>query len=157
MPIKVAQPQLTNRNLALTPLQVPRVTPSKEGIDLHHRDAGQVPFSELRLVSVFSKDDGGVTPYRLMLFLDGRRRPFLAAANAIHYQAFPFPHAETLVPQLRSLIRYLWENNPSLAVDRRTFDFLSGKMPQQLSQEIVVLATALSDLLAQVDETDGRS
>jgi hypothetical protein len=155
MPIKVAQPQLTSSNLTLTPLQIPRLTPAEDGIDLHHRDAGRVPFSELRLASVFSRDDGGMTPYRLMLFLAGRRRPFLAAANAIHYQAFPFPHAETLVPQLRSFTRYLWENNPSLAVDRGTFDFLSGKMPEQLPHEVVMLATALSDLLAQVDEADG--
>lgn len=154
MNIKVAHPKLAGSNLALSPLQIPRITPADGGIDLNHREAGQVPFSAVRLASVFAKDDGGMTPYRLMLFLDGHRRPFVAAANAIHYQAFPFPHAETLVPQLRAFVRYLFDNHPSLAVDRQTYDFLLGKMPERLTQEVVILATALSELLSQVDEVD---
>ena len=98
-----------------------------------------------------------MTPYRLMLFLKGHRRPFLAAANLIHYQAFPFPHAGTLVPQLRAFTHYLWENNLSLAVDRNTYDFLRGKMPERLVREVVVLATGLAELLEQVDGIDGSA
>lgn len=152
--IKVAQPKLASSNLALSPLQVPRLTPAEGGIDLNHREVGAVPFAAVRLASVFAKDDGGMTPYRLMLFLEGHKRPFLAAANAIHYQAFPFPHAETLVPQLRAFVRYLRDNHPALAVDRGTYDFLTGKMPERLTQDVVILATGLSELLGQVDDVD---
>lgn len=154
MLIKVAQPKLASSNLALSPLQIPRLTPSEGGIDLNHRDAGAVAFSDVRLVSVFARDDGGMTPYRLLLFLAEHRRPFLAAANAIHYQGFPFPHAETLVPQLRAFVHYLRENHPGLAVDRATYDFLAGKLPVRLTQDVVILATGLSELLAQVDDVD---
>lgn len=155
MPIKVAQPKLAGANLALSPLQIPRITPAEGGIDLNHREAAGVPFSALRLVSVFRKDDGGMTPYRLMLFIAGHRRPFVVAANVIHYQAFPFTHAETMVPQLRAFTRYLLENNPSLAVDRGTYDFLQGKMPERLTPDVAVLATGLAELLQHVDEIDG--
>lgn len=151
MKVKVFEPKLAGSSLTFSPLPLSRLTRGESGLDLHHRDAGETPFEELRFVSAFSTAQQGHQEPQLLLFLKGQRRPFLIDANKISFAEFPLERSATVVPQLRDFLLFLYRVNPLIAVDRGTYEFLLGRSPAVLEREVGALATSLGLTLNDLD------
>jgi hypothetical protein len=156
MLIKVIQPRLGAGTLAYSPLNLASVASAAEGLDLGHQQLGPTPFSSLRLISVFARNQGGQPAYRMLLFLHGHRRPFLIEGHRIHYGEFPLEPSDTVIKRLRDFVQHLCRRHPDVALDAATYEFLTGKPPLSLERDPLVLATALGETLRRLDELGGN-
>jgi hypothetical protein len=141
---RIISPEPGARNLSFSPVSCNRITAGKAGIVIHRKDAGEVPYERIRLVSALEEGRGIDRGVRLLLFVEGHTRPFVAEGKQIQYKDFSSVQGESLTSSLRNFIVLLFNNNRRLLVDQSTWEFMEGKAPSSLGTDIVVIATALA-------------
>ena len=97
------------------------------GINLNRMDMAAVPMADLIFLSVFTEIAPKGNSDKLILFIRGFARPFITEVGRIRFREFPGVAALTIPESLKKFIMFLYEQNPALAVDADTYEFLGGR------------------------------
>jgi len=138
-----------------SPMKCLRITGFSGGINLNRADEGEVPYEGIRLASAFSARENERPVQRILLFLAGRERPFIADASDVRYADFPGAAGGGALESLRAFIAHLCEANPSMMLDAATLDFLRGGRLPVLDKDEDTLSTALARMISPGEDGHG--
>lgn len=112
--------------LAFSPILCNTLSGNASSLDLNRPDMRDVPFSSIRLVSVFREqpDPDGPATDSLALFLEDSKRPFLVGTDHIRFKDFPGVAGQNTVRSVQNFIGFLFRNNRDLGIDHKTELFL---------------------------------
>ncbi len=112
--------------LDYSPIPCNAISGNASALDLNRPDMRNVPFSSIRLVSIFREQpdpDGPATDW-LALFLEHSKRPFLVGTDRIRFNVFPGVAGQNTVCSVQNFIGFLFRNNRDLRIDHKTELFL---------------------------------
>lgn len=159
MRVKVLDPAPAGSTLAFSPIPAPFLELSTQGLTLG-LDFDLIGYPRILLVAAFRELEEPPGDCNLLLFVDDRRRPFLVAGSTLRIvDGAGESGASTTAERLRQAIRHLLACNPRIAIDRATFELLSGAPPRTLDRDVVALSSALGSALARIQpgSPDGDS
>ena len=136
-------PKKVQGSIVFQPKTIPRITNMEGGISFGRKDMEKVSFSEIVLFSVFI-DKKQNNLLQLLLFIKGKKRPFLVDATRIMYPDFPGVKNNLAPSSLRNFIKFLFEKNPEIIVDCPTYEFMGGSDPQKIEKDPLPMVTGLA-------------
>lgn len=151
----IISPAVGHGSVAFSPMKCSTLTGFDGGVNLNRHDIGELFFESLRLFSVFGTREQGLSRHMVMVFLKGKRRPFIIPANGIRYADFPGVRAGSVLASLRNFVAFLCNNSPGLMLDSATFEFAGGREPAFYEgKDETALSTALGKELMQGETVD---
>ncbi len=145
---RVVSLSLAEAQIGFSPFVISKITGTPDGLNFNRAGMPETPFEQIRGLAVISQSAGLEEKLSLLLFRASEKRPFLCDAKNIAYTDFPIKREASAIITLRHFIRFLCEQNPGLAIEKNSFDFLSGKPLKRLNpDDVLKLATGLGKSL----------
>ncbi len=141
------------RDLRLAPLAARGLAPVEGGIDLGREELGPIEDSGIFGLSAFELWRQGQGELRLVLFLRGRRRPYVVPATGIRYLEFDLSPGGNTADHLREFLLLLVDRVPDLCVE--TESFFRGAAAQVV-EDPVTLVTAWAMALKSENKNASR-
>ncbi len=113
-------------NLAYSPILCNLLSGNESSFNLNRPNIREVPFSSIRLISVFREqpEPEGPATDSLALFLEHSKRPFLVETNHIRFNEFPDVPGQNSIRSVQNFIKFLSRQNTELRIDHKTERFL---------------------------------
>lgn len=141
--LKLIHPKFLPLGLAsdqFSPIMANFVTAWDGGINLNRVDINEISYNEIELVSVFKYDK----MIRLLMFIQGRTRPYLIHADKIRFAEFPGVKADSFLPSLKNFLHLIIKKNPNVVIDEATNNLFKDLPVFDIKDGLMQWATALA-------------
>ena len=150
---KIVYPKLKRSKIFYSPQSCPRLTGWSSGININRKDRSILSYQEIILISILLSVENSKNRFRMLLFIENCKRPFIVESHTIQYPDFPRVSDVTSIASLRNLLLFLVNNNPEIILDENTYNLGLGFQPKRLEKDVDSLSTALVKIL----ESGGHS